>query len=275
MPPLSSSFGPGVRAVACLSMQGHTIVCGDDALAMRIVEELTTAGMSVVTLQSPDGLSAAGVAEAVAVICADDDDNLNLEIALLARQANPHVRVVARLANGVLREAMAQDNGPGAILDVADMAASSVVEACLSRTTHTISVAGIDFVVSGAEAPRAARLRDIFGDLAPVAVIHDEGSEKRGEVVACPGRDYHVNAGDWTSMIGTAEELADQGIEIPRPLSHSRARRPPLRRVIDAVRLIRDDTNPMFYRALTVSLSLLISSTVLLRFAYRDPPGMG
>ena len=87
------------------------------------------------------------------------------------------MRVVARLANGVLREAMAQDNGPGAILDVADLAAASVVEACLARTTHTISVAGIDFVVSGADAPRDARLREIFGDLAPVAVIHGEDSE--------------------------------------------------------------------------------------------------
>jgi len=255
-------------------MSGHIIVCGDDALGMRIVEELKNAGARVVTLQTPHGLTGAGIADAQAVICADDDDALNLEIALLARQANPDVRVVARLANGVLREAMAQDSGPGAILDVADMAASSVVEACLSRTTHTISVAEIDFVVSGADAPRAARLRDIFGDLAPVAVIHDEGWERRGEVVACPGRDYQVNAGDWTSMIGTADELADQGIAIPRPLSHSRARRPPLRRVIDAVRLIRDDINPMFYRALAVSLSLLIGSTVLLRFAYRHPPGM-
>jgi voltage-gated potassium channel Kch len=255
-------------------MSGHIIVCGDDALGMRIVEELNNAGSRVVTLQTPDGLITAGVADAEAVICADDDDALNLEIALLARQANPDMRVVARLANGVLREAMAQDNGSGAILDVADVAASTVVEACLSRTTHTISVAGIDFVVSGAEAPRDATLRDIFGDLAPVAVIHGDGSDRRGDVVACPGRDYQVNVGDWTSMIGTADELAEQGIAIPRPLSHSRARRSPLRRVVDAVRFIRDDINPMFYRALAVSLSLLIGSTALLRFGYQHPPGM-
>jgi Trk K+ transport system NAD-binding subunit len=255
-------------------MSGYIIVCGDDPLGLRIVEELSNAGTSVVTLQDPEGLAAAGVADAQAVICADDDDALNLEIALLARQANPHVRVVARLANGVLREAMAQDNGPGAILDVADLAAASVVEACLARTTHTISVAGIDFVVSGADAPRDATLRDIFGDLAPVAVIHDGNSDTPGHVVACPGRDYQVHAGDWTAMIGTAEELTEQGVTIPRPLAHSRARRPPLRRVIDAVRLIRDDINPMFYRALAVSFGLLIGSTVLLRFAYKHPPGM-
>lgn len=68
----------------------------------------------------------------------DDDDAVNLEIALLARELNPTVRVVARLGNNALREAVAMDNGPGAILDVADIAAPSVVEACLSRTTHSI-----------------------------------------------------------------------------------------------------------------------------------------
>src|SRR6195256_1136520 len=270
----SSPLATSISAVAFHSMHGHTIVCGDDALAMRIVEELNSAGTKVVTIQSPDSLEGAGVAGARAVICADDDDALNLETALLARQANPDVRVVARLANSVLREAMAQDNGHGAILDVADLAAGSGVEGCLARTTHTISVAGIDFVISGADAPRDATLRDIFGDLAPVAVIHDENSDTPGEVVACPGRDYRVRAGDWTAMIGTAEELAAQGVTIPRPLAHSRARRTPLRRFADAVRLFRDDINPMFYRALAVSFSLLIGSTVLLRFAYQHPPGM-
>ena len=101
---------------------------------------------------------------------------------------------------------------------------ASVVEACLARTTHTISVAGIDFVVSGADAPRDATLREIFGDLAPVAVIHGENSDTSGEVVACPGRDYRVRAGDWTAMIGTADELAEQGITVPQPADPRRVR---------------------------------------------------
>ena len=86
------------------------------------------------------------------------------------------MRVVARLANDVLREAMADDNGPGAMLDVADLAAPSVVEACLAHTAHPFEAAGIKFVVSGAEAPRDATLREIYGDLAPVAVIHGKNS---------------------------------------------------------------------------------------------------
>ena len=87
----------------------------------------------------------------MAVVCAGDDDAVNLEIALLARKANPNVRVVSRVANDVLREAVANDNGPGAILDVADLAAPAVVEACLSQATHDFDAAGLRFVVSGTD----------------------------------------------------------------------------------------------------------------------------
>ncbi len=255
-------------------MAGHIIICGDDALALRIIEELATADVRIVTLQDPKGLTDAGISQAGAVVCVDDDDALNLEMALLARQANSDVRVVARLANTVLREAMTQDSGPGAILDVADLAAPSVVEACLARSTHTISVAGIEFVVSGTDAPRDATLREMYGDLAPVAVIYGENSNAPGDVVVCPGRDFSVCQGDWTAMIGTADELAAQGIAVPKPLPQIRARRSPLQRVTDAARTLRDDINPMFYRALGVSLTLLLGSTVLLRFSYQHARGM-
>ena len=55
-------------------MAGHIIVCGDDALGIRIIEELTSAGARVASVQSPEDLAAAGIADAPAVICADDDD---------------------------------------------------------------------------------------------------------------------------------------------------------------------------------------------------------
>jgi hypothetical protein len=157
-------------------MEGHTIVCGDDPLGLRIIEQLRTAGREIAVVFSSAELQDAGIGNATALICADDDDALNLEIALLARQLNPDIRVVARLGNSVLREAVALGNGPGAILDVADLAAPSVVEACLSRTTHSISAAGTEFVVSGMSAPRSATLRELFGDLAPVAVLRGQNS---------------------------------------------------------------------------------------------------
>jgi Trk K+ transport system NAD-binding subunit len=260
-------------------MHGHIIVSGEDALATTIIEELNNAGAKVVRLADTEvadtktNLADAGVDHAAAVVCAGDDDATNLEIALLARKANPDMRVVARLANDVLREAVAADNGPGAILDVAELAAPAVVEACLAHTTHPFEAAGIKFVVWGSEAPRDATLRELHGDLAPVAVIHGQNSPTPGEVVVCPGRDLRVRAGDWTAMTGTADELAARGIKVPRPTG-TRARRSRLRRVLDAVRILRDELNPVFYPTMAAVLILLIGSTILLRFTYERPPGM-
>ena len=254
-------------------MRSHIIISGDDALARTIVEELNNAGEHIVKLTDATELANAGVARARAVICAGDDDATNLEIALLARKANPGVRVVARLANDVLRTAMTADKRPGAMLDVADLAAPSVVEACLAHTVHPFDAAGIRFVVSGTEAPRDATLREIYGDLAPVAVIHGENCATPGAVEACPGRDLPVHAGDWTAMIGTADELAARGIKVPRPTA-PRSRPPRLRRALDAARALRDDVNPMMFRALAAAATLLIGSTALLRFAYQPHPGM-
>lgn len=249
-------------------MRSHIIVSGEDALATTIVEELNNAGVHIVKLTSPNELATAGIARARAVICAGDDDAINLEIALLARKANPDIRVVARLANDVLRTAMAADKRPGAILDVADLAAPSVVEACLAHTVHPFEAAGIKFVVSGSEAPRDATLREIYGDLAPVAVIHGENCATPGAVEPCPGRDLPVHAGDWTAMIGTADELAARGIRVPKPTAR-RSRRAWLRRLVDAARGLRDDVNPMLPRALVAVALLLIGSTVVLRFSYQ------
>lgn len=252
-------------------MQGHTIVYGKDALAVRIAEELWSAGIVVSALPGVEGLIAAGVVDAAAIVCASSDDEKNLEIALLARQLNPTMRVIARLANDVLRAAVAADNGPGAVLSVADLTASSVVEACLRRTTHVIPAAGVDFIVSGATVPREGTLRGIYGDLAPVAVVHGEGSPTPGEVVACPGRDLAVREGDWAAMIGTGEELAAQGIVAVSGRTKMRRRRSPVSRMLDGVRAFRDDVNPIFFRALGVALGLLVGATVLLRYTYQRP----
>jgi Trk K+ transport system NAD-binding subunit len=252
-----------------MSTRRHIIVSGDDVLATTIAEELNRAGATIVKLHSEE-LSGADLARASAIVCAGADDAKNLEIALLARKTNPNVRVVARLGNDVLRAAVAADNGPGAILDVADLAAPSVVEACLSSHTHPVEAAGIEFLVSGAEAPRDATLREIYGDLAPVAVIHGEKSATPAEVVPCPGRDHQVRAGDWTAMIGSAEELAARGIKTPRP-SATRSRQSWMRRLSDAARAARDDVNPMLFPAFGAALTLILVSTVVVHYSYTKP----
>jgi Trk K+ transport system NAD-binding subunit len=263
-------------------MHRHIIVSGDDALATTIADELKNAGATIVRMAAGETseagvareLALADVSHALAVVCAGDDDAVNLEIALLARKANPNLRVVSRVANDVLREAVNNDNGPGAILDVADLAAPAVVEACLSQTTHKFDAAGLNFVVAGKTASREATLRELYGDLPPVAIIHGEDSPNPGELEVCPGRDQRVHAGDWTMMIGTADELAAQGIRVPRP-TRTRSRRPLLRRAVDAVRGVANDVNPTFYPVFASTLVVLIGATITLRFGYRPPPKMG
>jgi Trk K+ transport system NAD-binding subunit len=177
---------------------------------------------------------------------------------------------VARVANDVLREAVADGNGPGAIFNVAELAAPAVVEACLSHATHPFEAAGIEFVAYGSEAPRDGTLWEIYGDLAPVAVIGGENSPAPGEVVACPSRDQRVHAGDWTMMIGTTTEAADRGVKVRLPAG-TRVRRPRLRRVLDAIRVVINDINPAFYPALTAAGILMITSVSVLHFNYQRP----
>ncbi|MGI9126260.1 MAG: NAD-binding protein [Mycobacterium sp.] len=254
-------------------MRGHIIVCGDDALAMRIIDELNDAELSVVVLQSPTGLAEAGVDTAHAVIAAAADDAVNLEVALLARHANPRVRVEARLSNTVLRQAMAEGIGPGAVLDVADLAAPSVVEALLGRTAHTIEAGGVEFVVSSDTASRDGTLREIYGRLAPVAIVRGDNAPNPGEVIACPHLDDEVYRGDRTTMMGRAEELRQQGLRVGAEGATSPMHRSPPVRAFDGARAFHEDMNPMFYRALAVMLTMLLGSTAIMRFAFR--PGIG
>ncbi|WP_025735611.1 NAD-binding protein [Mycobacterium genavense] len=244
------------------------IVSGDDRLSKTIADELRGAGARIIKINTAADLLGAGVHRARAVVCAGPNDAVNLEIALLAREYSPNVRVVARLANDVLREAVTAVNGPGAILDVADLAAPSLVEAVLSRNAHQFDTAGIEFVVWGSEAPHNAALREIYADLAPVAVVHGKNSPTPGEVVPCPGRDLRVYAGDWTSMIGVKDELEARGITVP-PSTATRSHHSRVRRAIDAARAMRDDVNPLLFPSLAFALFLTCGSTAVEHFAYQ------
>ena len=258
-------------------MTTHSIILsGGDALATTIADELKNAGVRVVKLDDTEvadtetDLAEAGIEQALAVICGADDDATNLEIALLARKANPDVRVVARLSNDVLRQALAYDNGPGAVLNVAELAAPSIVETCLAHGTHPFQAADMPFVVAGDSASRDATLRELYGGLAPVAVIRGENSPDPGTLEVCPGRDLPVHNGDWAVMIGTADEVAAQGVKVPRTKG-TRSRRARLRRILDAARALRNDINPAFYPVGAAVLGLMIVSTVVLRLSHERP----
>lgn len=109
-------------------MKGHVVVCGLSNVGIRIVEHLVRVGWKVIAVAAEEEdrfveearklkmpvvlgdirqrstLEKAHISEAVAVVAADDDDLVNLEIGLNAREANPDIRVVLRMFDQALAD---------------------------------------------------------------------------------------------------------------------------------------------------------------------------
>ncbi len=271
-------------------------MCGLDGIGARIAEQLSRAGESMVVLSefigpgraaalqseavsvvAPAGsvastLTAAGIDRAKAVVCVTGDDLRNLELALLARQERPDVRVVTQLGNRAIGRAMRDGGGPGAVLDVAALAAPAIVEACLRREVHEVTIEREEFQIAIVPVEIDSTLRHVFGDLAPVAVVRDR-ADGAAEVFACPGRDFGVMAGDSAAMLGTAADFTAADIDLERMTSPPPDRRRPgwWTRLTGTIGGIVSDFDPGLYRAFAVLIALITVSTVVLWQGYRLP----
>ena len=102
-------------------MKGHVVVCGLSNVGIRIVEHLVGLGQQVIAIEPvedsrfveqarklkvpvilgdirrPAVLEKAHIADAAAVVAAGDDDLVNLEVGLNAREVNDDIRVVLRV----------------------------------------------------------------------------------------------------------------------------------------------------------------------------------
>ena len=279
----------------CRNWKGHVIVCGLQGIGLRTVEQLHQAGVRVVVVDAdPDPrlvrevgawrvphivgsarsvgvLEEAGLAGARAVVCAERTELQSLETSLLVSEMRPYLRVVVQLANASVGAAVTQVTGPGTVLDTAALAAPSIVEACLGRVAHPMELGGTRFVATQVEATRTGTLRDLYGDLAPVGIVPVDGSP----TVACPGRDAVVSPGDLVTVLGTPEELAEEGItteERRRPAERTGRRRSLRERVRQLWGTLRADTNAALRFAIIGAFVLVVASTVILHLAFR-PPG--
>lgn len=268
------------------------IVCGLHSVALRTVELLVTAGTPVVVLDDePDArltpvleswgvpllprgghesapIADAGLAGAAAVICAEEDDLLTLETALLVRDLRDDVRVVVHLDNPSVGGAVENVTGEGSVLDVAGLFAPSVVVACLGRSAHELDIGGQPFVAAEVPVASAGTLREHFGDLAPVGVVRNETEE----VIVSPGRDLTVDPGDRASVIGTPQELADAGINVDAESEETPADNL-RRRVRRTWRGILDHTDTALKVTLWAGLVMVVISATVLAIFYRKEDG--
>ena len=271
---------------------GHIVVFGFQGVGRRIVRQLTTSGRRVVVVDpyadaaqqvdlqrwgasylagygdSQDTLAAAGVADALAVLCVTDDDVRNIRLALLARDVSADIRIVVRMANASVGSALTGVAQPGAVLDVAALASASFVEAAVSRTTHAISIDGQRFVMATQASPRDGAIAAIWGGLSPVAVRR--GPNALAESVRSAAHD--VRAGDLVTLIGTDEDYRRAGIE--PEVEHAQAIAPNLRRRLrEGIAAMSDAVDRPFRIAFGVLLALSAISVAVLMLAYREPDG--
>jgi Trk K+ transport system NAD-binding subunit len=280
---------------ACREWVGHVIVCGLNDVALRTVEQLHLAGARTVVLSDepderlvrivrgwgiphlPRGghlsepLFDAGISGASAVVCAERTDLRTLETVLQIRDLRPEVRVVADLDNPSVAHAVEGVLSSVGVLDVAALFAPAVVEACLGRRAREIELGDDAFVAAEVIAPRDGTLRELYGNLAPIGVV----TESDDEMIPCPGRDQPVSARDRVTLLGTRAELEAAG-QLRRESGASKTSqlvaraRSFLKRLTGAVTGIVD--RPLRV-ALALGLTLLIVSTLVLHFGYREPLG--
>jgi Trk K+ transport system NAD-binding subunit len=206
-------------------------------LAVRIVELLRSAGIAVVVVgndaadhhlrrlqafdvpcvtgspRNPHHLWEAGLAEALAVVCAEDDDLRSLEVALLVQELVPDKRVIVRQSNPAVGRAVTSVLTQGLVVNPADLAGPTFVESVLDERLHRMRIADDDYVVRELEVTESGRLAELFGELAPILVTHGDGVQ-----VICPSRDHPVQAGDLVALVGTQDELVDVAAAPAKPL---------------------------------------------------------
>ena len=221
---------------------------------------------------SAETLTAAGIATARAVVCVVDSELSNLEISLIARELRADVRVVAQLGNQAIGRAVALGNGPGAVLDVAELAAPGIVEACLRRPIHEVAIGDETFLVARLPVTRASTLRGLFGDLAPIAVLQPGLDGASPTVIDCPGRDFQVRPGDQAAVIGTGADFVAHAVDVAPPAQpESQSADTRVKRSVAAVSGVLHDFDRGLYKAVAVLAGLVAISTFILWRGYRLP----
>jgi voltage-gated potassium channel Kch len=182
----SDALALGTARELC-ALQGHHVVLlwPGDAEFGRAVEEVG----AVFIAGRPDTietLGRAGVAQAITILALSPDDQLNLHVSLLARDANPAIRIVLRQFNRRLARKIEQNLTNSSVLSLAwhsaaTYAAAAIDPACFrglqfpepdgplaglaSRNAEACGAAGL--TVAQAEAMLSARILAVDGTVAP------------------------------------------------------------------------------------------------------------
>ncbi len=181
-------------------LQGHHVVVlwrrdPDFARAVEAVGAVFMAGQP----DTPETLAQAGVARAITILALSGDDQLNLHAALLARDANPAIRIVLRQFNRRLARKIEQNLPECSVVSLAWHSAATYAAAALDPScfrglqfpepdgpltgfaTRIAENCGVgDLTVAQAEQNLSARIVAIEGE---AAIAHDAVIAPHSELV--------------------------------------------------------------------------------------------
>ncbi len=300
---------------------GHVIVAGPSMMGLRLAEQLQASGVAVVAvddrltpvarrrlercgvrvlLESPhvaEVLREAGIAAALAVVICHEADLDNLETALLAADIAPAVRLVVSVDNPQLGDQLADALAQVRVLNLAELAGPSFVEACVrSDVTHAFTMdaradAGV-FAVIEEEITGRGAFRARYGDLTPIALRR--AGARHAEML--PPRDTPLRPGDRLTVLGRLAEFDERGMTVSglhdarlfatlgagtaERGGVSRAQRGTTVRLREFLAMIRGELDRPFRLALVAVAAILLVSTVVLSLTYTDhnqaaPPDFG
>lgn len=176
---------PGDEEDSGMVQQPLILVVGGDKLALRVTEELcATAGHRVALVWTQDqeiadfvhrcgaeflalppndfdSLRAAGALEAASIMALSDDDRLNLQVALKARDLNPKIRVVLRQFNRQLGRKIAQNLPDCSVVSLSGHAAATFAACAIDRSVfYAVQFPDLD----GPLVAFARRPASVFGE---------------------------------------------------------------------------------------------------------------
>ncbi|HEY1727091.1 MAG TPA: NAD-binding protein [Candidatus Baltobacteraceae bacterium] len=188
------------------------LVVGGDKLALRVTEELcATAGHRVALMwhHDPeiaayveklgaeflgfppndfDSLHAAGVDDAASIMALSDDDRMNLQVALKARDINPKIRVVLRQFNRQLGRKIAQNLPDCSVVSLSGHAAATFAACAVDRSVfYAVQFPDLD----GPLVAFARRPASVFGEINTQTIAELEAQHKI-RVVGYNGMDFFV-----------------------------------------------------------------------------------
>ena len=266
------------------------LVVGGDALAVRVCEELCSTQGHRVALVWPhdhelakqlerikceylpfapndyEALRSVGVPDATSLMALAEDDRVNLQVALKARDINPKIRIVLRQFNRTLARKIEQNLPNCSVLSLASHAAATIVGAALDPSSfYSLQFPDLDGMLCGFS-ERPAALFGVTGMNRAEAQSH-----LKMRVVAVGGiTEYdsarRLDAGDQIVVFGQLRYLI---ATVVKPVTTDVLERPNFRQQVRAgLRRFRH-LDPVIRGMLAAAIVVFVAATIFFGMLFK------